>query len=266
MSKETLAIENFKLLLDNGLYLEGDVKVSLDGGAKPVTVISHGFRGHKDWAFWPEVSKRLAESGFYTVLFNFSRISARSAADLTPELVAEGATLSRELADLEQVLAGLQKSSLPFAEAVDLQRISLLGHSRAGGSNILFAAKHPEVKALVVWNGGSAPVRQQDDGAQALTLQELAIQEDLERNKEHFGLEDALSSLSAATLIIQGDRDRESLLQQNLGFQKRAPQHRYLSVKGADHTFNTVDPYEGATSSLNEAIAQTINFLQDKLG
>lgn len=46
---------------------------------------------------------------------------------------------------------------LPLAELADTGRIGILGHSRAGGGTIIFAAEHPEVAALVVWNGGSLP-------------------------------------------------------------------------------------------------------------
>ncbi|UQZ33588.1 alpha/beta hydrolase [Paenibacillus sp. PK3_47] len=266
MSKETLVVEHFSIPLDNGLYMEGEVKVSSGKAPKPVLILSHGFRGHKDWAFWPEVSGRLAESGFYTVSFNFSRIAARTAAGISPQQAAEAATLSRELLDLEQVLHSLQAGRLPLADQADPARLAILGHSRAGGSNILFAARHPEVKALVVWNGGSAPVRPLTGSEPELTLQEQVIQEDQQQNKEQFNLEQALTGLTSAALVIQGDQDRESLLQQNAGFRETAPQHRYLSLQGADHTFNTKEPYEGATRELYEALAQTIAFLQEKLG
>ncbi|WP_238653107.1 alpha/beta hydrolase family protein [Paenibacillus piscarius] len=265
MSQETLTIEHFKLPLENGLYLEGEVRVPAGTALKPVLLLSHGFRGHKDWAFWPEVSARIAGSGFYTVSFNFSRIAARGADGISPEQAAEAATLSRELLDLEQLLKSLLEGRLPLAGLADTERIAVLGHSRAGGSNILFAAEHPEVKALVVWNGGAAQQPQQGEGTAALTPQELAIREDQQRNKERFNLEDALSRVSAAAMLIQGDQDREALLQQHAGFREQAPQHRYLGIRGADHTFGTVDPYEGSTSVLNEAVASTIAFLQEKL-
>lgn len=265
MSEETLTIEHFKLTLENGLHMEGEVRVPAGAVPKPVILISHGFRGHKDWSFWPEVSGRLAGSGFYTVSFNFSRIAARSAGGISPEEAAGAATLSRELVDLEQVLHALLEGRLPLAGLADTERIAVLGHSRAGGSNILFAAEHPQVKALVVWNGGSPPQPQQGEGAPALTPQERAILEDQQRNKKRFNLEDALGRVTAAVLLIQGDQDRDALLQQHAGFREQAPHHLYQSIRGADHTFGTVDPYEGSTSALNEAVASTIAFLQEKL-
>lgn len=264
MGQETLVAESFRLPLQDGLILEGQVRVPPGVDPAPVVLLSHGFRGHKDWAFWPEVSGRLAESGFYTVSFNFSRIAGRSSAELSPQEAAEAATLSRELEDLQEMLRSLRGGRLPLAERADHARLAILGHSRAGGGNIVFAAEHPEVQALVVWNGGSAPARTPDSG-QALTLQEQVLQLDQERNKERFDLEHALSSLSAAALIIQGDQDRDSLLQQNARFREQAPQHRYYSVRGADHTFNTTDPYEGSTPELNEALALTLEFLHEQL-
>lgn len=81
-----------------------------------------------------------------------------------------------------------------------------------------------------------------------------------------FDLEQTLGSLSAAALLIQGDQDRDSLLQQNARFREQSLQHRYYSVRGADHTFNTVDPYEGPTPELNEALAVILGFLHAQLG
>ncbi|WP_310830301.1 alpha/beta hydrolase family protein [Paenibacillus pedocola] len=259
-------MQRFRLPLEDGLYLEGEVRLPPGAGPAPVVLLSHGFRGHKDWAFWPEVSGRLAESGFYTVSFNFSRIAARSSAGITERGAAEAATLSRELDDLQEVLRSLQDGRLPLAERADPARLAILGHSRAGGGNIVFAAEHPEVQALVVWNGGSPPARTSADGYAELTLPEQVQQQDQLQNKARFDLENALSSLSAAVLIIQGDQDRDSLLQQNARFREQAPQHRYYSVKGADHTFNTADPYEGSTAELNEAVAVTLEFLHEQLG
>jgi len=266
MGNEILTVADFRLPLDNGLYIEGEIRAASGPLPKPVVILSHGFRGHKDWAFWPDVSRRLAESGFYTVSFNYSRISARSAQDQAERELAESATLSRELLDLEHVVHSLKLRQLPWPELADTGKLAVLGHSRAGGSGILFAAAHPEIKALIVWNGGSAPVRQPNDGGPELSLQEAVINEDLHQHAADFNLEAALESLAAETLVIQGDQDREALLQQNRGFRSRAPQHRYLAVKGADHTFNTVHPYGGATVELNEALTESIGFLREKLG
>ncbi|MBY0013979.1 alpha/beta hydrolase family protein [Paenibacillus typhae] len=328
MGNGTIAAESFRLPLENGLYLEGEVRVPSgtggdEGDSKgrlPVVILSHGFRGHKDWAFWPESAGRLAESGFYTVSFNFSRIAARRLAEAgagagtggsaeagestvraekagnekysgsagsvavtgvkgtagtegiaaepsaAEQLAAEAATLTRELQDLELLLGSLKEGRLPLAGRADTGRIGILGHSRAGGGNIIFAAEHPEVNALVVWNGGSPPARTTQDSAGEPTLLEQILERDQELNRERFNIEQALERVTVPALIIQGARDRASLLEQNTRFREQAPQHRYAGVSGADHTFNTTDPYEGPTAELKEALALTLEFLQEKLG
>lgn len=149
MGQETLAVESFRLPLENGLYLEGEVRTPPGADPAPVVLLSHGFRGHKDWAFWPEVAGRLTDNGFYTVSFNFSGIAARRAAEAAgtaesakaaEQTAAEAAKLSRELLDLEQVQRSLQAGRLPLADRADVARLAILGHSRAGGSNIVFAS------------------------------------------------------------------------------------------------------------------------------
>ena len=41
------------------------------GEARPAVVICHGFKGFKDWGFFPKLSERLAVAGFTALSFNF---------------------------------------------------------------------------------------------------------------------------------------------------------------------------------------------------
>jgi len=262
MGKLAIAVETFAFPLDNGLTIRGEVKAVPDGRPKAAVVAGHGFRGHKDWAFWTDVTRQLAESGFYAVGFDFSRVSTRSeGAD--EKRVAEASTLTQELADLEAVVTRLRKGELPLAEQADAERIALLGHSRAGGSGILLASERPELlKALVVWNGGVLPAPSDGPG---LTLQERVIGEDLRANANRFRIAEAFVGLTIPALVVQGDRDREELIAQIKSFREKAPQQQYLFIEGADHVFNTIHPYAGATGQLRKALEGTIRFLKEKL-
>ncbi|WP_435166564.1 hypothetical protein [Paenibacillus glycanilyticus] len=62
MGKDTLTVQSFTLYSSKGIRLQGEVKTLDDGKPHPVIIVSHGFRGYKDWAFWPEVTSRLAEA------------------------------------------------------------------------------------------------------------------------------------------------------------------------------------------------------------
>jgi Dipeptidyl aminopeptidases/acylaminoacyl-peptidases len=265
MGNHTLTVQSFTLYSNKGIRLQGEIKTLDDGKPHPAIIISHGFRGHKDWAFWPEVTSRLAEEGFYTVSYNFSRIAANEDS-LTEEAIAAASTFSQELDDLETVLHALSNGDLPEPKAADRAKIGLLGHSRAGGSSILTASEQPEaVAALAVWNGGPPPSRQPQAGEPA-SLLEQAVQEDWQRNEERFNIRAAFTRLQLPALIVQGDQDRKPLLEQLRFFQAEAPHQHYVLVQGADHTFNTVHPYEGANAQLQAALQATIDFFKKQLG
>ncbi|MDG0793045.1 dienelactone hydrolase family protein [Cohnella ginsengisoli] len=262
MSEQTITTAAFRLQLDNGLYIRGEVKTAGEGASRPAVLVSHGFRGHKDWAFWPETTDRLAAEGFYTVSFDYSRVAAREAG-ASEALIAEASTLSRELEELKIVANALRVGELPLAEQADASRLGLIGHSRAGGGAILHAAEQGGVRALVVWNGGSSPARAGGEGGR--TLLEAALDDDQARHADRFVIENRLNEVRAEVLIVQGGADRESLLAQNRIFKQNAPHFQFHDIERADHTFNAVHPYAGTTPELEEALAVTIGFLRSRL-
>ena len=261
MGKQLLAIESFKIELGEGLFLKGEVKTVEDGAAKPVLVVSHGFRGHKDWGFWREVTSRFAEQGFYTVSFDFSRIGARNEG-LDERIAAAASTVSRELLDLEALVARLREEGLPLAGQAAPERLAILGHSRSGGSSIIYASEHSEVRAVVVWNGGAVPNRPETAPGQVLTLQEQAILADVDSNEERYDIAGKFASLTVPALLVQGAQDNERLLTQNWLLQDVAPKQHFVSIAGGNHTFGAVDPYEGTTHQLDEAVEATVQFLK----
>lgn len=260
MSNQVIAVERFTIDLGGSHFIHGEVKAVEDGIAKPVLVLSHGFKGHKEWGFWPEVSRRFAEQGYYTVTYNFSRINARNEGQ-DERVVAAVSTVSREVRDIEAVVAGIRKGELPLANEADSKRVALLGHSRSGGSSIIYAADHAEIGAVVVWNGGSTPIRPTSEPGTELSPQEQAILADIDSNGERFNIVERFKALSIPVLFVQGDADNERLLAQNKRLQEAAPEQHFIFIAGGNHTFGAVDPYEGTTRELDEAFAETNRFL-----
>ncbi|MGH7538277.1 MAG: alpha/beta hydrolase family protein, partial [Gemmatimonadales bacterium] len=66
----TATTTRFRLTGADGGPLRGDVRAA--GGDRPAVVICHGFKGFKDWGYFPKAAERLARSGFAAVSFNFS--------------------------------------------------------------------------------------------------------------------------------------------------------------------------------------------------
>jgi uncharacterized protein len=255
MGSLTIVDKSFRIGLEEGLYIEGQVKTLETGTAKPVLLIAHGFRGTKDWGFWPEVSDRFAERGFYTVIFNFSRLSVP---EEEVEARAQHSTLSRELSDLKLLLEHVQGASLPFASESDTARIGVLGHSRAGSSAIILAAEQPSIKAAAAWNGGVNPNPPAGDPPAAILL-------DLDDNRERFNTPRLLANLETPALIVQGTADSERLLEGNRRLRANAPEQTFVQIEGADHVFGALHPFQGTTIHLEEALEVTLTFFHKHL-
>ncbi|MUG70025.1 MULTISPECIES: alpha/beta hydrolase [Paenibacillus] len=284
---ESIVHERFTLpagQLDTGepLYIRGDVRLAAGGqtAPKPVLLICHGFKGFKDWGFFPYAASRFAERNYYVVTFNFScnGVNETDFDELNKFAVN---TYSREQADLETLLQALRERKLPLADHADLQRLILLGHSKGGGTSIIFAAEHPEVQAVVTWNGigktdlfddaFKAQIAEQGVAyvANVRTKQEMPIRasfyEDLRANGDRFDIAQRLAGLHIPVLQVQGDQDSPRL---KAGFEllrSAAPQHRdrIVTIEGGTHTFGAVHPFRTTTPELEGAIHATIQFMDD---
>lgn len=285
--KSSIVHERFSLpagQLDTGepLFIRGDVRVAAGehGAPGPVLFICHGFKGFKDWGFFPYIATRFAEKGYYTVTFNFSCNGVNETDFDELEKFAVN-TYSREQADLETLLQALRDRKLPLSDRANSDRLVLLGHSRGGGTSIVFAAEHPEVDAVVTWNGIASPDLFDDAFKEQMaahgvafianvrTKQEMPIRaafyEDLRMNGDRFDIASRLAALNLPVLQVQGDQDSPRL---KAGFERlrsAAPQHRdrIVTIEGGTHTFGAEHPFQTTTPELEAAIEATMQFLDD---
>lgn len=282
MKERTIRTEPFLIELGGGLRIRGEARIAGRPGVRPVLIIAHGFKGFKDWGFFPYIAERFAESGFYTVTFNFScnGVNETDFDELDKFAVN---TYSREQADLTAVLKAVEQRQLPLSAEADPGAVALLGHSRGGGNVILFAAEHPAVQAVVTWNG-IANVNLFDaafeaeairNGAaytpNARTGQQMPISrvffEDLKAQGERFDIPQRLARLTERipVLLVQGEADSERLVSGFKRLQEAAPAARPHPIEGASHTFGAVHPFEGTTPALEEALDVSVRFLAESL-
>jgi alpha-beta hydrolase superfamily lysophospholipase len=113
-------------------------------------LVCHGFKGFARWGFFPYLAQSLADAGLDTITFDFSGsgIGADRESFTQPEAFSAN-TFSRELEDLDNVVDYARRRTWIKWRG----KFGLFGHSRGGGTAILYAGvEGVDVNALVTWS------------------------------------------------------------------------------------------------------------------
>ncbi len=266
----------------DGLTIRGDLHLPRGEGPHPLVLIAHGFKGFKDWGFFPDLAQYLAEGGLAAFRFNFARngvgedLLAFDRLDLFEEN-----SLSREIADLEDTLEAV--TDHPAFESIATGRPGLFGHSRGGGVAIMFAAREPRIRSLVTWASISNPRRffppeilekWREDGVlhveNARTKQMmplgLDLLADLADRTETIDVPAAEAALTIPHLIVHGEQDEAVALDQGRELLASSGGNAKLHVvAGTGHTFGAVHPFTGTTRALTDAISATVEHFRKTL-
>ncbi len=296
MADETDVGTAFEIPGARGEIIRGNVHLPFDGahgrgptgndpgGRLPLVLMLHGFKGYKDYGFFPHLTRRLADAGLVTVRFNFSHsgIDDDPSTFGRPDLF-ERDSWSNQLADVAAVVAAAEAGTLPHADRTDVARLGLLGHSRGGVTALLTAGHDPRVGAVAALSSPastdtlpeSARHIIRDEGhivsPSSRTGQQLRIGrawlEDLEQNAEKLDLITAVGRIEAPLLIAHGTADESVPVGcAHVIADAYTGEPELLLVEGAGHTFNCVNPFEGPTPSLDTLITAASAFFTTRLG
>lgn len=270
MIEHTVSLTNRR-----GLPFAVDIRRPVGQGARPIVIVCHGFKGFKDFAFFPYMSRKLCELGFAVVTMNFSGngIGDDPLNFTALDRFAQN-TISQELDDLEAVLEGITAGVL-LGSAGNPQRIGIMGHSRGGCTAIVKASHDPRLKCLVTWASPAALGRYSDDVLRqwkedgrynfvnARTKQDMFVNyayiEDILANRERYSLDLTASKLTIPYLTVHGTNDESVSVDaaRRLHGYAKASQAELALVEGGTHTFGTKHPFEGTTPALGQAIDRT---------
>jgi uncharacterized protein len=264
--------------LPDGTLLRADVRLPEGGPPRAAVVLVHGFKGFKDWGFFPWLAERLVERGFAAVSPNFSLNGiGEDPLDFTELEAFARNTLSREVRELGIVLEAVTGGDvLP----VPPERVGLLGHSRGGGDAIL-AAAGGGVDALVTWAAVADFDRWTDeikeewrrDGrihvlngrtGQHMPL-DLTLLEDFEANRDALDVERAAARVGCPWLIVHGLDDATVAVEDARRLARANPRARLRLVEGGGHTFGAVHPFQGAPEPLLDAAGVALEHFEAAL-
>jgi len=250
----------------------------LPTGREPLgfILVLHGFKGFKDWGFFPLLAEELADSGFAAIRMNSSHNGVGQGPDSVDftrlDLFAQNRA-SYELADESTMIHAIQNGTIAPDVTAPRDRIGLFGHSR-GGPSVLLAADNPAVKAIVTWasvqsTDFSDQHRQEflENGrieilngrtGQTMIVNRTAL-DDVTPLPPSLDVAERLASLETPLLLVHGENDTsvpllhsESIREFGLG----RPDIEVIS--GADHVMNCRHPFEGETEAFREAVALTV--------
>ncbi len=278
-----MTVHPFEIAGSGGLTVRGDLHVPAGSGPHPVVVGIHGFKGFRNWGFWPHVAAGLAEGGVACVRFDASHngVGPGGLEFDEPELF-ELNTLAREEEDLTALLAWVRSGCGGAGGSIDAARLGLLGHSRGGGLAVIRAAADPAVRATVAL----APIcttlrfppelldRGRRDGF-------LPIVNTRTGEVQRFG-RDALAELDARTdlhdiathhaarittplLVCHGTGDTSVPADEGRRIARAAPAGRFEPFDGADHVLDCRHPWAGTTPHLERFLDLVTAFFRTML-
>ena len=230
--------------------------------SKPIVIFCHGYKGFKDWGAWNLMAEAFADAGFFFVKFNFSHNGGTAEDPIDfPDLEAFGNNnYIKELDDLETVIHWV--SSAPhFSSEVDVNQLSLLGHSRAGGIVSIKAAEDNSVTKVIALAGvsdfgsrfptsGDLEHWEKEGVAyvvNARTHQKMPhfyqFYQNFKANEERLTIQRAVKSINIPHLIIHGDKDTSVPLEEGKAQHEWNPKSELVILENTDHVFNSSHPW-----------------------
>jgi len=260
---------HFTLPSHEALPIRGDIDAPPDPSA--LVVIVHGFKGFKDWGFFPWLAEQLCNDGYAAVRFNMSRSGIGENPETFDRLdLFAGDTYTTQLHDLHIAVAHAQREypSLPTF---------LLGHSRGGGIALLGARDVDDLAGVVTWSAISrvhrwdtATIqRWRTDGAlyveNARTKQRMrlstAMLDDVEAHPDRLDIGAAAEALEVPLLVLHGGRDESVPPSEAETIASRAPDASKVIFANAGHTYNAIHPLVHVPFALNLAGVLTSRFI-----
>ncbi len=260
---------------DGSPAVRGDLRAPPGPPPASVVVLCHGFKGFKDWGFFPALARAIAHRGHAVLSFNFSRsgIGADGVDFSALDRFAEN-THSRNVDEIRMVLDAVITGRL-FPRPP--RQIGLFGHSRGGGEAVLAAAEDSRVNALVTW-AAIASVERWTPAQRATwergetvyiansrTGQQMPMGpgywHDLVEQRERLDIRRAAAAVRVPWLIVHGAEDESVQADDARVLHAAASENSELKmIEGAGHTLGAVHPYAGTTSQLREATTATADW------
>ncbi|MDG1697713.1 MAG: alpha/beta hydrolase fold domain-containing protein [Polaribacter sp.] len=245
---------------------------------KKILIFCHGYKGFKDWGAWDLMAKAFANAGFFFVKFNFSHNGGTAEQPIDfPDLEAFGNNnYSKELDDLGSVIDWVSENS-DIKNEIDLNDISLFGHSRGGGIVLLKSNEDLRVKKVITLAGVSdfeSRFPKKDKFKKWKEKQVYFVKNgrtcqkmphfyqffrDFEKNEKRLNIKKATQNLEIPLLIIHGNKDISVSINEAENLHKWNSKSTFKIIDNSNHVFGTSHPWNKET--LPEELSEVIEIV-----
>lgn len=278
---DNLSAKITESVIDAALYIPPEQYIH--SKKMPLIIFVHGFKGFKDWGGFPYMCRKLAESGFYVLSFNFSHNGVKEPENESftrLDLFADN-THSIELADLKSVIDYLP--ALKKDHKIDTDNYGIIGHSRGGGISLISAFENSEIKAIATLASVAYFSRYTDEQIKKweekgyieipntrtnqMMRMNISLLNDIHTNRDRLNLLNAAAHLNKPLLIVHGKED--------LAVKYTDAEKIYNSsdkdlteiniIENTGHTFGIEHPFKGTTKAFENVIELLKDFFTSRL-
>ena len=254
-----------------------------DHQPKKVVIFCHGYKGFKDWGAWNLMAKEFAKAGFFFIKFNFAYNGGTPENPIDfPDLEAFGNNnYTKELDDLESVLDWIS-SEEKYKKEVDINDISVIGHSRGGGIVLIKANEDARIKKVIslaaisdigsrssktgeLENWKKYGVKYVVNGRTKQKMPHyIQFYENFKANEERLNIQKAVKQIKIPELVIHGDKDTSISVDEAHKIHSWNSKSILKIIENADHVFNVSHPWEkeNVSKELKEVTEICIDFFK----
>jgi pimeloyl-ACP methyl ester carboxylesterase len=245
----------------------------------PCLIFVHGFKGFKDWGFFPYLGNYFSEKGFFVLTFNFSHNGIGSLNSEFTELdkFAKN-TISLEISELNDLINAYSQG---FFGNKKSNEIILIGHSRGGAVSLLSSLINDKPFAYAVlatvakldkyterqkreWKKNGY-IEVLNSRTKQMMRMDVDLLKDIEENIDgSLNIKNAVKKLNKPLLIIHGEQDVTVPISEAEDIYSWSNQAKteLFKLPNAGHTFDIVHPFAGTNKKFIEILEKTDSFFK----
>ncbi|MCD6544479.1 MAG: alpha/beta hydrolase fold domain-containing protein [Flavobacteriaceae bacterium] len=249
---------------------------------KQLVIFCHGYKGYKDWGAWNLVADKFANNNIFFVKMSFSHNGGTIEQPIDfPDLEAFGNNnFTIELDDIDSVLNWILKNP-SIQNEIDPMRITLIGHSRGGGSVLIKASEDYRITKVITWAGisdfGSRFTNEEQINAwkkngvvyveNGRTKQQMPhyfqFYLNYKENESRLNIQNAVKKLKIPYLIIHGSEDETVELKEAKNLLLWNSNNQLIVVENANHSFGSKHPWDSLSlpKDLDTVVKKSIIFI-----